>query len=115
MVSLVPSALRKMKKSERRPERPVPQRTCVACRQVRPKRALLRLVRLAEGGVAVDASGRTAGRGAYLCTSRQCWEAGINAGRLEHSLKTTLSPQNRDELIDFGRSLPQESPSGQAS
>jgi len=87
----------------------------VACRQVRPKRALLRLVRLAEGRVEVDAGGRTAGRGAYLCSRRECWETGINAGRLEHSLKTTLSPQNRDELVDFGRSLPEESLSGQAS
>ena len=103
------------KSSERRPQKPVPQRTCVACRQVRPKRALLRLVRLAEGRVEVDAGGRKAGRGAYLCSSRQCWEAGIKAGRLEHSLKTTLSPQNRDELIDFGRSLPEESPIGEAS
>lgn len=111
-LSLLP---RKMKKSEHRPEKPAPQRTCVACRQVRPKRALLRLVRLTEGRVAVDASGRTAGRGAYLCSSRQCWEAGIKAGRLEHSLKIALSPQNRDELIDFGRSLPEENRSGQTS
>ncbi len=115
MLPVAPSLPRKMKKSEPSLTRKMPQRTCVACRQVRPKRALLRVVRLAEGRVAVDATGRTAGRGAYLCGSRQCWEAGIKAGRLEHSLKTTLSPQNRDELIDFGRSLPEESLSGQAS
>ena len=45
----------------------IPQRTCVACRQARPKRELIRLVRTADSGVEIDRQGKTAGRGAYLC------------------------------------------------
>ncbi|HEX9417735.1 MAG TPA: YlxR family protein, partial [Methylomirabilota bacterium] len=38
-----------------------PQRTCIGCRKVRPKAALLRLVRGADGRVDVDNSGAARG------------------------------------------------------
>ncbi|MBV9099976.1 MAG: YlxR family protein [Candidatus Dormibacteraeota bacterium] len=45
-----------------------PQRTCVGCRQRRPKARLVRLA-LVDGGrrVTIDVIGRLPGRGAYLC------------------------------------------------
>ncbi|HUW09157.1 MAG TPA: YlxR family protein, partial [Anaerolineae bacterium] len=49
----------------------IPQRTCVACRQVQGKRALVRIVRLAGGDVQVDPTGKLAGRGAYLCSNQE--------------------------------------------
>jgi uncharacterized protein len=49
------------------PERRTPQRTCVGCRAVRPKRELVRLVLPAEGPVQVDPTGKRSGRGAYIC------------------------------------------------
>lgn len=49
------------------PDRRLPQRTCIGCRQVRSKRELVRLVLPAEGPVAVDPTGKRNGRGAYLC------------------------------------------------
>ncbi|MBC8078429.1 MAG: YlxR family protein, partial [Chloroflexales bacterium] len=55
-------------KQQARP-RHVPQRTCVACRRTDAKRGLLRLVREADGRVALDPSGKRNGRGAYLCHS----------------------------------------------
>jgi len=75
----------------------IPQRTCTACRRVRAKRELIRLVSTADGSVEVDTSGRRAGRGAYLCP--ECWEAGLKGSRLEHALRTTLSEDNREQLI----------------
>jgi len=75
----------------------VPQRTCVACRKVKPKRELVRLVRIADGSVEVDASGKKAGRGAYLCP--ECWETGIKGSQLEYTLRTTLTQNNREQLI----------------
>jgi len=77
----------------------VPQRTCVACRKVKAKRELIRLVRVADGSVEVDTSGKEAGRGAYLCQEQECWEAGLQGGRLEHALRATLSGDNREQLI----------------
>jgi predicted RNA-binding protein YlxR (DUF448 family) len=86
-----------------------PQRTCVACRRVGDKRGLTRLVRSADGSVEVDVTGRKAGRGAYLCLSAECWEAGIGGGKLEHSLRTTLTSENREQLLKKGQALVGES------
>lgn len=90
----------------------VPQRTCVACRQVKDKRQLVRLVRLADGGIEVDSDGGKAGRGAYLCPLPQCWQTGLVAGRLEHALRTSLTRENRERLIEFGKKLDRELVSG---
>ena len=83
----------------------IPQRTCVACGQVRPKRELVRLVRIAEGGVEVDSDGKKVGRGAYLCPAGDCWEVGLKEGRLEHALRTAIAADNREELIKYGQGL----------
>lgn len=80
----------------------IPQRTCVACRKVTSKRELLRLVRLTDGCVEVDTSGRKAGRGAYLCQSWECWRSGLKGDRVEHTLRTRLSEDNRQRLISWG-------------
>jgi len=85
--------------------RHVPQRTCVACRQARAKRELVRLVRVPDGSVELDVSGRKAGRGAYLCVTPECWETGLKRGRLEHALRTVLSPGNREQLVEQGKSI----------
>jgi len=85
--------------------RHIPQRTCVACRKVSAKRELVRLVRIADGSVEVDTSGKKAGRGAYLCRARECWEIRLKSSRLEHVLRTTLTPDNREQLIKHGEAL----------
>lgn len=82
----------------------VPQRTCVGCREVLPKRQMLRIVRTADG-VKVDPTGKLAGRGAYLHDRRVCWERGLK-GALAHALKTTLSADDRTQLEDFMKTLP---------
>ena len=85
--------------------RHIPRRTCVACGTVEPKRQLIRLVRISGGGVEVDPGGKRAGRGAYLCPAPACWEVGLKEGRLEHVLRTTLTQDNREQLIRYGRGL----------
>ncbi len=83
----------------------VPQRTCIACRIVKPKRELIRLVRSDNGGVEVDDSGKKVGRGAYLCRGQECWQTGLKSGRLEHALRTTLTQEGKEQLIEYGKSL----------
>jgi predicted RNA-binding protein YlxR (DUF448 family) len=83
----------------------IPQRTCVACHKVKAKQELVRLVRLADNSVEVDTSGKKAGRGAYLCRSPECWEIGLKGNRLDHNLQTTITPENREQLIKFGQEL----------
>ena len=94
-----------MTRSTNYPVKHIPQRTCVACRQVGQKRGLVRLVRTPEGEVVVDITGKKAGRGAYLCMTRQCWEMGIKGGKVERSFKITLSQDRKDELMKLGEEL----------
>lgn len=84
----------------------VPQRTCIACRQVAGKRGLVRLVRT-ENGVEVDPSGKKAGRGAYLHPDPTCWGIGIKGNRIEQALRTKLTPATRQALQEYAQSLPE--------
>ena len=75
----------------------IPQRTCVVCRKVKPKRELVRLVRIPDGSVEFDTSGKRAGRGAYLCP--ECREIGLKGSQLKRALRTTLNQDNIEQLI----------------
>ena len=86
--------------------RHIPQRTCVGCRQVLPKRSLIRVVRAPEG-VLVEPTGKANGRGAYLHDQRSCWMTGLK-GPLAHALKTELTAQDRERLLAFLATLPEE-------
>src|SRR3990172_7469780 len=90
----------------------IPQRTCVGCRSVMPKRKMVRVVRTANG-VQVDPTGKLAGRGAYLHDRRECWERGLK-GAVAPGLKTTLTAEERVRLEDFMHSLPDEAQSVEA-
>ena len=79
------------------------QRTCVACRKVKAKGELIRLVRTADGNISIDTAGKRSGRGAYLCRTQECWEVCSKSSRLEHALRTTLNPDNREQLIRYGK------------
>ena len=83
----------------------VPQRTCVACRVVKDKRELVRLVRVPDGDVEVDDEGKIAGRGAYLCRVEECWRIGLKGGRLEYALRARLTHDNRERLLDVAKAL----------
>jgi len=84
----------------------IPQRTCIACRQTRDKENLIRLVCSDGGIVEVDPSAKKPGRGAYLCLQKDCWEIGLKGNRLEHALRTKLSIDNRQALIEYSNNLP---------
>lgn len=94
------------KKEGLRPKH-VPQRTCIACRSTDAKRELLRLVRTTDGSVEVDPSGKKAGRGAYLCKTQACWDKGLNKKALDFALKITIAPDVRQNLKEFGDTLPE--------
>jgi predicted RNA-binding protein YlxR (DUF448 family) len=86
-------------------QRHVPGRTCVACRESKPKRALVRVVRRGDGSVAVDPTGKQPGRGAYLCHDPACWRAGLRKGTLTRALKTVVAAVDREALERFAASL----------
>ena len=59
----------------------IPMRTCIACREEKPKREMLRVVKNAEGEIRLDFSGKLPGRGAYICDSEACIKK-LRKGRL---------------------------------
>ncbi len=74
------------------PMRKIPMRMCMGCRERRPKRELVRVVRRASDGVVtIDPTGRLAGRGAYLCADRpECLSKAVKTRALERALETPI-------------------------
>ncbi|MFC1898874.1 RNase P modulator RnpM [Chloroflexota bacterium] len=83
-----------------------PRRTCIACREVKDKSEMIRLVRFTDGEVRIDLSGKLKGRGAYLCQTKECWEIGLKNNNLERTLKTSIKQENREQLGRYADSLP---------
>ena len=76
----------------------IPMRMCVACREMRPKKELIRVVRTPEGGVTLDRTGRANGRGAYLCDSIDCLSRAVKTRALERALETRIDESIFDSL-----------------
>ncbi|HVA89429.1 MAG TPA: YlxR family protein [Chloroflexota bacterium] len=94
------------KAAKTRAPRPLPERTCVACRVSRPKRHLVRLVRTAEGTVEVDKTGKRAGRGAYLCPAQVCWRLARTRKSLDQALAVTVTAEAWVALDTYAERLP---------
>ena len=78
-----------------------PERRCAGCGRRLPKTGLLRLVRTPEGSVQPDPSGRAHGRGTYLCVAGSCWQAGLERGGLERSLRSPVSAADKESLAEY--------------
>lgn len=81
-------------------------RMCVACRQMRPKKELVRIVRTPEGEIRLDATGRANGRGAYLCASAACLERAVKTRALERAPETKPG----DEVVSALREALRDGP-----
>jgi len=88
--------------------RHVPTRTCIGCRPAEGKRGLIRIVRGLGERVAVDPTGRAAGRGAYLHHNRVCWEKALKGATIDRALKITPGPDEVEALKAFALTLPAE-------
>ena len=78
---------------KRRPEHQ-PLRTCAVCREVHPKRSMTRLVRRVDGSVAVDPTGKAAGRGTYLCDQPACHEPARLSEGVQRALGSSALPES---------------------
>jgi len=87
----------------------LPQRTCIACREIKEKKALIRLVSTANGVAEIDVFGRKPGRGAYLCPKKTCWELALRKNRLDYALRTKLHDDNRQTLLKYSHNSLEES------
>lgn len=78
--------------------RKIPQRQCVGCREMKEKKALLRIVRTPEGEVLLDGTGKKSGRGAYVCHDPACLKKARKSRALERAFETAIPPEVYDAL-----------------
>ena len=83
----------------------LPERRCVGCMVRKPKNELLRVVRLPSGEVTLDKSGKSDGRGAYICKSSNCVQTVIRKKKLKFHLKTEISESFISQLQEYITSL----------
>ncbi len=50
----------------------IPMRMCIACREMKPKAEMTRVVKTADDEIYLDPTGKAAGRGAYVCGNADC-------------------------------------------
>lgn len=74
----------------------IPQRMCLGCREHKPKKELVRVVRSPEGEISVDLTGRRNGRGAYVCKSVEC----LKRARKIRSISKALDCEISDEVFE---------------
>ena len=70
--------------------RKIPQRQCVGCREMKDKKALLRIVKTPEGEILLDATGKKSGRGAYVCRDAQCLKKARKSRALDRMLEVSI-------------------------
>ncbi|MGN1249447.1 MAG: RNase P modulator RnpM [Candidatus Spyradocola sp.] len=73
-------------------------RMCVGCREMKPKKELIRVVRQPSGQVMLDRTGKAAGRGAYVCPDSACLEKARKSKVLERTLEAAIEPEVYDQL-----------------
>lgn len=78
--------------------RKIPQRQCVGCREMKDKKALLRVVRTPEGEILLDGRGKASGRGAYVCPNVACLKKARKSKALERALETAIPETVYDAL-----------------
>ena len=76
----------------------IPLRQCLGCREHKPKKELIRVVRSPEGKVSLDFKGKLPGRGAYVCPQPTCLAKARKSRALERAFETALPPEVYEAL-----------------
>ena len=78
-------------------QKKVPMRQCTGCREMKPKRELIRVVKSPEGEIAIDFKGKNPGRGAYVCRNLDCLEKAAKQKAVR--LPAQLVEELREEIM----------------
>ena len=86
----------------------IPLRQCVGCREMKPKKELVRVVRAPERTdengnplppeISLDLTGKKPGRGAYLCRNPECLRLARKARRLERAFSCQIPNEVYDRM-----------------
>lgn len=73
-------------------------RMCLGCREMKPKKELIRVVRSPEGSINIDLKGKAPGRGAYLCPDQACIDKAAGSRLLEKTFEQKIDQEVYDKL-----------------
>ena len=76
----------------------IPVRQCLGCREHKPKNELIRVVRAPDGAISLDARGKAAGRGAYLCPKAVCLKKAQKNRALERAFDVPIPAEIYEQL-----------------
>ena len=79
-------------------QKKIPMRQCLGCREMKPKKELIRVVRSPEGEIRLDFKGRANGRGAYVCPDAGCLKKAVKAKALERAFSCQIPQEVYDAL-----------------
>lgn len=79
-------------------QKKIPMRQCLGCREMKPKRELIRAVRSPEGEISLDFKGKLPGRGAYLCPDPECLKKVVKAKALERAFSSQIPDEIYEQL-----------------
>ncbi|HIZ00574.1 MAG TPA: YlxR family protein [Firmicutes bacterium] len=79
-------------------QKKIPMRTCIACREEKPKKEMLRVVKNAAGEIRLDFSGKLPGRGAYVCGSEACIKKLKKYRLLNKAFSSEVAPDVYDAI-----------------
>ena len=88
-------------------ERKLPMRMCVGCREMKPKKELIRVVRAPTGEVSLDETGKKPGRGAYVCKCVPCLQRALKQKQLERAFSCPLDEETHRLLTQAMEALQQ--------
>ncbi len=78
--------------------RKIPMRKCVGCNEMKPKKDLIRVVRVSDADFEIDLTGKKNGRGAYICNDVECFKKARKTKALDRSFKTRISEEVYNNL-----------------
>ena len=79
-------------------QKKIPMRQCMGCRERKPKKELIRVVRSPEGVISLDFKGKASGRGAYICPDPNCLKKAMRSRALERQLEVEIPQEVYDQL-----------------
>ena len=81
-------------------QKKIPMRQCLGCREMKPKKELIRAVRSAEGQISLDFKGKASGRGAYVCPNKECLKKAIKSKAFERAFSAAIPAEIYEQLTE---------------
>ncbi len=76
----------------------VPLRQCIGCGEMKSKKEMMRVLKATDGTICLDVTGKKNGRGAYICTQRECLQKARKNKGLERSFKMSIPEEVYENL-----------------